>query len=281
MNIFQYRKALYMSRKELKKIADENLRIFQSGRYTVAGKVQMAIKKTMRNAVDKSVLMEDYSSICIPFAKKLNCEVSIADIGVIEAILHERKINPKGNMIALNFASAHWPGGGFLTGAMAQEECIMRASTLFPCVMKFEKAYYEKNRAESNPLYTDACIYSPDVPVIRDEKHQFIYPQICSFVTCAAVNKGYAMRNGVASEDVDEAMRKRIDNVVKFLISQNPDVLFLGAFGCGVFKNDPVVVAEAFKTALNKYASKPVKVVFAIKDKEGSLLKAFNEVFSD
>lgn len=281
MNIFQYGKVLCMSRKELKKIADENLKIFQSGRYTVAGKVQMAIKKTMRNAVAKSVLVEDYSSICIPFAQKPNYEVSVADIGVIEAILHERKINPKGKMIALNFASAHWPGGGFLTGAMAQEECIMRASTLFPCVMKFEKAYYEKNRAEKNPLYSDACIYSPDVPVIRNEKHNFIFPKLCSFATCAAVNKGYAMRNGVASEEVDEAMRKRIDNIVKFLISQNPDVLFLGAFGCGVFRNDPVIVAEAFKEALNKYASKSVKVIFAIKDKEGSLLKAFNEVFSD
>ena len=88
------------------------------------------------------------------------------------------------------------------------------------------------------------------------------------------------MKNGASAEDVDEAMRQRIDNIVKFLISQNPDTLFLGAFGCGVFKNDPVIVAEAFKNALNKYASRPVKVVFAIKDKEGSLLKAFNEVFA-
>src|SRR5688500_2570515 len=39
------------------------------------------------------------------------------------------------DVMCLNFASAKNPGGGFLGGALAQEECIARASALYPCLL--------------------------------------------------------------------------------------------------------------------------------------------------
>ncbi|WP_404656163.1 TIGR02452 family protein [Kitasatospora sp. GAS204A] len=43
--------------------------------------------------------------------------------------------------------------------------------------------------------------------------------------------------------------------------------LVLGAWGCGVFRNDPDVVAEAFEQALSCHGAAFGKVVFAIWDR--------------
>ena len=46
--------------------------------------------------------------------------------------------------------------------------------------------------------------------------------------------------------------------------SHKADILVLGAFGCGAFRNDPEVVAKAYKTALEKFPKVFKKIEFAI-----------------
>jgi uncharacterized protein (TIGR02452 family) len=46
----------------------------------------------------------------------------------------------------LNFASAKNPGGGFLNGAMAQEESLAASSGLYGTLLR-NQGYYEANRA--------------------------------------------------------------------------------------------------------------------------------------
>src|SRR5262249_16832073 len=70
------------------------------------------------------------------------------------------------SVVALNFASARNPGGGFLGGAKAQEEDLARRSALYACLLA-QRAYYDANRAERSLLYTDHIIYSPEVPFFR------------------------------------------------------------------------------------------------------------------
>jgi uncharacterized protein (TIGR02452 family) len=66
------------------------------------------------------------------------------------------------------FASARRPGGGFLTGAQAQEESIARASALHACLRVVGDFYaYQRRRPELT--YSDRVIYSPAVPVFRDD----------------------------------------------------------------------------------------------------------------
>ena len=85
--------------------------------------------------------------------------------------------------VALNVALAKHPGGGFLTGARAQEESLARSSALFACLDG--NPMYDFHRARQDPMYSDYALYSPDVPVIRaDDGTLLDDPYMCSFVTC-------------------------------------------------------------------------------------------------
>ena len=76
-------------------------------------------------------------------------------------------------VLCLNFASAKNPGGGFLSGSQAQEESLARATGLYGSVNRVTQ-YYETNRRCSTCLYTDHMIYSPAVPVFRNDDDELI-----------------------------------------------------------------------------------------------------------
>ena len=75
--------------------------------------------------------------------------------------LVERGLRP----LALNFANGIHPGGGFLSGARAQEEVLCRSSALYQTLV--DDPMYKEHRKRPLPDSTDWAIYSPDVPVFR------------------------------------------------------------------------------------------------------------------
>src|SRR5215469_9422770 len=90
----------------------------------------------------------------------------------------------------LNFASAKNPGGGFLGGAEAQEESLARSSGLYHCLLGVP-GFYSFHRSQRDLLYSDHVIFSPAVPVFRDERDALLArPYPVSFVTAAAPNAG-------------------------------------------------------------------------------------------
>lgn len=165
--------------------------------------------------------------------------------------------------VALNFASARHPGGGFLGGARAQEESLCRASGLYACING--NAMYRHHAPMPGGWYTNYAIYSPDVPVVKDDDGELLdEPYPCAFVTSPAVNVG-ALRG--ESGDVRDEMEDRVEKVLAVMAARGHDAAVLGAWGCGVFKNDPEVIADLFAGALRgKFAGAFAKVVFAVLD---------------
>lgn len=178
--------------------------------------------------------------------------------------------------VALNFASYKDAGGGFLKGSSAQEESLCMESYLYNVLINFQ-SFYDYNKKHLNRgLYTNAAIYSPSVRFMRGKELK-----LCDVLTCAAPNNSISkLYGGFTAEDNSGALKDRVIFVRDIIESANVDTAILGAWGCGVFQQDPVEVATLFKEAFSK--SDLHKIVFAVPgsaySRENYL--AFKKVFS-
>lgn len=193
-------------------------------------------------------------------------EIEVVDLDSVSAI---HKYSSE-NMAVLNFASYKFPGGGFMRGSSAQEEALCQHSYLYNVISDFDKTVYEWNRSNLNKgMYLNRGLYSPDI--MFDDRTK------CSVITVPAPNKSVMLKYGNFTEEENaKALLHRVKLVVDIATENNVKTLILGAFGCGVFKQDPVEVATMFKKVLR--GSSFEKVVFAIP--RGANYNAFKEIFN-
>jgi uncharacterized protein (TIGR02452 family) len=176
-----------------------------------------------------------------------------------------RRHQAKGhNVVSLNFAAATNPGGGFLTGARAQEEYLCRSSALYLTIK--DSPMYAYHRREGHKRYSDAMIYSPDVPVFRDDEHRLLPSAYhASFITSAAPLTKHLHPEELSL--VADILRTRIWKILTVAQAHGHDSLVLGAWGCGAFGNDGHQVAALFKWALaGDFKGAFKEVTFAIVD---------------
>lgn len=167
----------------------------------------------------------------------------------------------------LNFASYKHPGGGFMSGSIAQEEALCYASTLYPCIAH-EEAFYAANNKDLNyGLYRDCAIYSPNVYFAT---HNFF----SDVITCPAPNN--YKYSTVSDEDMYDALTERIKFIYGIVAQQNVDALIVGAWGCGVFHQNPVTVAKLLKQYKNYSGVKTI--VCAVPDANSRNFKAFASI---
>lgn len=263
-------------------LAKDTLRIIERGTYTVASQI-IPLRDTIASA---------------------QADTRLYDLGVVEALVHRDRrttINVTaettgeaiarlaaqdgGPLCTLNFASAKNPGGGFLGGAQAQEEALARSSAMYPCLLA-QPTYYERNRASRSGLYLDLAIFSPRVPFFRTDGGQlYAPPSLCSVITCPAPNAGAVARNQPQELPLlAPTLRRRTELVLAVAAAEKIDRLILGAWGCGVFRNDPELVARTFAEFLlgdGRFARAFSEVIFAIYDRtpEQGTLRAFQTQF--
>ena len=194
--------------------------------------------------------------------------------------------NPGKRIAVLNFASATGPGGGVTRGSAAQEESLCRCSTLYPVLKSDQlwKKYYSVNRNRSDSRYTDACIYTPYINVIKsDEDHPERLPESewlrVDVITCAAPN----FRHGApADEEVEKIHISRGRRILDVALDNNADCLVLGAYGCGAFRNDPAIVSRVYAQLMEEYRGVFDEIEFAVFHcgKEVENFNAFKEAMS-
>lgn len=209
-----------------------------------------------------------------------------------------------GPVAVLNFASARNPGGGYLNGAQAQEEALCRASALHTTLLR-APGYYAHHRADRSPFYSDRVIHSPGVPVFRDDRGRLLDdPFTVGFLTSPAPNAGIVARDHPAeTHRVPAILDSRAERVLEVAVVAGYRRLVLGAWGCGVFRNDPARVAGAFRALLvgrpgegagsgsdtrsgsgaGRFARHFDEVVFAVLDRtaDSATLAAFRRTFAD
>lgn len=189
--------------------------------------------------------------------------------------------NTNNKVAALNFASYKHPGGMFMQGSGAQEESLCHISILYNVLECFNDSYYKNNKKALNKgLYLNRALYTPNVLFDFGEAKCF-----CDIITCAAPNISSLIRYGgpLSQNQLSEiysVLKSRINYVLKIAASNNVDTLILGAFGCGVFRNNPYDVAGIFKEEINtNFKNVFNTVIFAIPDLK--TYNTFKEVFKE
>ena len=159
-----------------------------------------------------------------------------------------------GRVGVLNFASARNPGGGFLGGSQAQEESLARSSALHASLTgPAATPFYDHHRGARSLLYSDRVLVSPGCPVFRDDAGALLpAPHRPTFLTCAAPNAGALAANEPAALPlVPGVFAARAAGLLAVAADAGCDALVLGAWGCGVFRNDPSLVAGIWRALLD------------------------------
>lgn len=234
-------------------------------------------EEQINNSIDKSIVYRNYIN---NFKAQFNPNkhIEVVNLTTSDAVFSYSDENTA----TLNFASYKYPGGGFVVGAMAQEEAICHDSTLFNVLSdyKFEKEYQQNRNTNNNyGLYSNFGIYSPEI-IFDDGETQ----NITNIITCAAPNlRTFYTLNEFNEENINRVkytLIARINFILDIAEKHGNKNLILGAFGCGVFKNDPKLVAEIFKNQLEKSYNFD-KVIFAIpSSNKNDNYKIFKEVFN-
>ncbi|MBX7221736.1 MAG: TIGR02452 family protein [Blastocatellia bacterium] len=264
-----------MNRERRAALAQATLNILDQGRYHTPLGREVTLNPQQETALAGTKLFRptDFpKEIQIqPEARKYSTNLTVTNETTLEAARRLVLANPKSDVLALNFASAKHPGGGFLSGSQAQEESLARSSGLYPCLVQM-KEMYEFNQRCGTCLYSDFMIHSPQVPVFRNDDGALLEePYLVSFVTAPAVNAGAVKRN--ESRNISRilpVMTERARKLLWLAWEKGHTDLVLGAWGCGVFGNEPRDIARIFAgllTSNGMFESVFRQIVFAVYDR--------------
>jgi len=223
------------------------------------------LRGAVRNSISKQQMVKHGQNLEYTNTKEYNTKIVISGKRTFEAAKAY-----KGKKVAvLNFANNHRIGGApYYAGA--QEESLCRCSTLYPCLRAMKEQFYDRHtemfdKGEINYMGNDDLIYTPDVIVFKtDELADIIYPKMMPWedwykvdvITCAAPE---FRRGDKIPSDYEAQITSRVKQIFDIAAINGVEVLILGAWGCGAFKNPADVVARVFRTLLKNYSFETVE----------------------
>lgn len=201
----------------------------------------------------------------------------------------------------LNMASDRIPGGGWLRGALAQEEALCLRSTL--------AATLNHSDYPTLPL---AATWSPGVAVFRENtSHNCTLLESDDRFVVSVVSMAGLRRPSLTGDELDyrerftnpyfqstiilsdmrigfpkdvELVKDKIRQVLRLMALHGTSCCVLGALGCGVFANPPKRVAQLFRNVIleDEFRGRFDEVVFAILDRGlGGNFEIFRDVIGD
>ena len=211
------------------------------------------------SSIERQYMVAEEDSIDLPESESSSTHYIVSGKRSFEAA----KCYPAKKVAVLNFANNHSIGGSPFS-AGAQEESLCRCSTLYPCLQAMNEKFYIKHKyqydhKEINYMGNDDLIYTPDVVVFKtDERTIPIRPVMMptnewykvDVITCAAPE---LWRGNAMPPNYEELITQRIKRILDVAAKEKVEVLILGRWGCGAFRNPPEVVARVFFSLLRNY----------------------------
>lgn len=251
-----------ISRELAAQYGEEAVQIIRDGAYRAPSGKMVSIADLLERSVKGTTSYPPEVTLPQDRAGIYQAGIEVANEPTLSAVQH--LLRSGHHPVALNFASATHPGGGFLSGARAQEEYLARSSGLYACLRGHPM--YAFHRARHDPLYTNYVIYSPEVPIFRGDDGALLEtPYTVGIITSPAVNAAALPRD--RQVEILPAMWGRILKVLAAGVHHGHDSIVLGAWGCGAFGNRSSEIAPLFRKALDEnFKGAYRQVVFAILD---------------
>ena len=269
------RRELDIDRETARRLGEEAVRFIEQGWYPATDGQRVALSEAVDEARRRAVSIPPDAEL--PMPPEESHPLTIVEVANETSLAAARRLVSDGmRPLVLNLADGLRPGGGFLSGARAQEESLCRSSALYATLVG--DPMYAAHGRRRLPDSTDWAILSPDVPVFRDDDGALLdAPWPASFITCAAP---YAP--GVGQPASGDLLETRIKRLLRIAHAYGFTALVLGAWGCGAFANDPHRTAQDFRRNLEAGVGAFEHVVFAITDwsTDRRFLGPFAAVFS-
>jgi uncharacterized protein (TIGR02452 family) len=206
-----------------------------------------------------------------------------------QAIQYYKKENPNYNIVVLNMANSHEPGGGYQRGACAQEEELCRTSPFLYASLanKNTKQNFYDGWADN---WYDRVLYTNNTLFVRNDNFSGNYEMLdpsqyyeCSVVTVAAPDMNRIYYDNIKKHENDMKITIKQMYYTPIIVCNNPemfgytkenikkpDILILGAWGSGAFsapnnaEEYSAIIAKYFYDVLKTIGGDYHKICFAI-----------------
>ena len=219
-----------------------------------------------KNLTDSTTSKHTFDETNPPRLTMFKDIISVINTDSVSAVVEYSKL---GKTCVLNMASYKRPGGGVYNGARAQEECLFRCSNLIQVV---PTSFY--------PLEVNEALYTKDAIFFKDKDYEYMEPVVCDVITIAAINLNENAKYDPVQNITD--YRKITKDKIRLMISMASQNgvknLIVGAWGCGVFNNDPTTMSQYFSEVLigEGYSVDFYNIVFAIINDHNSVGNNFD-----
>lgn len=209
--------------------------------------------------LDSITTKHDFSEILTNVSPNDKSNIQVVNSDSVSALTQWCKL---GKTAVLNMASPKRPGGGVINGARAQEECLFRCSNLGHVIP-----------SEFYPLQDNELLWTKNAIFFKDVNYGYMRDVQVDVITIAAINL-----NGLGKiiPKYKELTKDKIRLMLSMAIKNNIDNIILGAWGCGVFGNEPDKMAIMFKEVLDE-GYKFNNVIFAIINDHNSVGNNYDE----
>ncbi|MCE2983605.1 MAG: TIGR02452 family protein [Parachlamydia sp.] len=173
----------------------------------------------------------------------------------LEAARKFKAIKTNSKIAITSFANAVRVGGADSTGGKgSQEEYLLRNTYLRVSLEEADKKADEKVRSLTGRyLSYYGAIVSKNVPTIGNMNENFGYISVAApdlRTSTRSEGNYYQLQNN--PQLVKEVLYRKLSVVMMSAAIEGYNVLALGAFGCGAYKNDPEMVAEVIRDILKE-----------------------------
>ncbi len=227
-------------------------------------------EETERLLLDQELSPADLIDASAPLSLDNDIPVELEITSALSQYVSQALFQHNGVMI---FASAQKPGGGWLNGAIAQEEDVSLLSSWGQQATKAPAGYY----GTTDGLGEDNILAAKGLWIIHTDEYLLNPFKPVSFIGVAAPNRRNPAVRDLPKEQLIGHLARRLRTAFDAWHAQNVKVVIGGAIGCGAFQWPANQSAEALFQALRSTAWRG-QLILAMPD--SNFAQAFEKVLA-